>query len=84
MDNNPEWKKLILDGYFRDEAARLVLLKADYGVQDEQVQKDIIKSIDAIGYFRRYLATIMQRGYTAENALRSDEETREELLSEAL
>ena len=77
----PAWKEIIEDGYFRDEASRLVLLKAD----PQMVEKDLKQieiSINAIGPFRQYLRVIMQLGMMAERALENDEQTREELLIE--
>lgn len=82
LTDNKDFKSIVLDGYFKDEASRLVLLKADYEMQDEMSQNQIKKSIDAIGYFRLYLRTVMQLGAQMEKDLAADEQTREELLSE--
>ena len=82
LTDNKDFKTIVLDGYFEDEASRLVLLKADYEMQDERSQNQIKKSIDAIGYFRLYLRTVMQLGAQMEKDLEADQKTREELLSE--
>ena len=82
--DNPQFKTIITDGYFKEEASRLVLLKADQNSQDEATQNYINNSITAIGYLRQYLSAIMQLGNMAENSIASDEATREEILSEAL
>lgn len=79
---NPDFKTLVLEGYFKEEASRLVLLKPDPSLQGDSDQKTISKSIDAIGYVRQYLNTIMQMGITAERTLYQDKQTREELLAE--
>jgi len=84
LTDNKDFKEIIIEGYFKEEASRLVLLKADPAMQGESEANQISKSIDAIGYLRLYLHTIMQRGIAMENSLKADENTREELLAEAL
>lgn len=80
--DSQDWKDIIEDGYFRDEAARLVVLKADPSMLEDKEQKQIDIAINAIGPFRQYLRTIMQFGFMAEQALNNDQQTREELLEE--
>jgi len=84
LTKNKDFKKVIDDGYFVEEASRLVLLKADPSLQSTEDQRQIDNSILAIGYFRQYLATIFQLGRMAEKSLKEDEEVREELMSEEL
>jgi hypothetical protein len=84
LTKNKDFKKVIDDGYFVEEASRLVLLKADPSLQSVEDQRQIDNSILAIGYFRQYLATIFQLGRMAEKSLKEDEEVREELMSEEL
>jgi len=81
---NNDFKSLIDDGYFVDEASRLVILKADPSMQEDRVQKNINDSITAVGHFRQYLNTVMQIGRMAEQGIKEDEETRQELLAEEL
>lgn len=81
LDSN-DWKEIVEDGYFFDEASRLVILKADPGMLGKKEQKQIDIAINAIGPFRQYLRTIMQFGMMAERAIEADEQTREELLLE--
>ena len=84
LTDNPDFKLLVLEGYFKEEASRLVLLKADPEMQKDTEMKSIEKSIDAIGYVRLYFRTIMQLGSRAEQDLLGSEQTREELLAEQL
>lgn len=84
LTNNPQFKEIVLDGYFKEEAIRLVLLKSDPEMGDDASQKQIINGIDAIGAFRSYLRVIMQHGANMEKTLKADEATREEILSEQL
>ena len=82
LSANPDFKKIMLDGYFKEECIRLVLVKADYEMRDEDSQTQITKSIDAIGHTQTYLRTIMLRGSMAARNLKGDEKTREELQDE--
>ena len=82
LNTNPDFKKVMLDGYFSEECVRLVLLKADHEMRDEDRQNQIIKSIDAIGHTRTYLRTIMQLGQMAARSLEADKGTREDLRNE--
>ncbi len=79
---DPNFIRVIINGYFKDEASRLVLLKADPSMTGKDDQEIINKSIDAIGYFRLYLRTVIQRGLMAEKALVDDEETRQAMMQE--
>lgn len=81
---NADFKKVILDGYFKEEAARLVLFKADPAMHPEQNQTYINKSIDAIGYFNQYLDAKLQMGTQAERDIMGAEEAKEEILAEDL
>src|SRR6056300_939800 len=80
--DNKDFKDIIDDGYFRDEAARVVILKADPEMQEAKYQDQLDKSIVAIGQLRQYFRSIMQMGRMAERSIRDDEETRQELLAE--
>ena len=81
---NKDFETLIDDGYFVNEASRLVILRADPSMQDASIQKTIDDGITAIGHFRQYLNTVMQIGRMAEQGIKEDEETRQELLAEEL
>lgn len=82
LTKNKDFEQLILEGYFKEEASRLVLIKAEPQMESESDQATIAKHIDAIGYFRQYLHTIQQIGRMAERAIADDEKTREEMLAE--
>jgi hypothetical protein len=83
LTGNIAFKEIIQEGYFVNEASRLVLLKADPSMQDDESQTQIDNSILGVSYLRLYLHTIMRMGDTAEKAITDDEETREEILAEA-
>lgn len=84
LTNNKDFKEVILDGYFKDEASRLVLLKADPSLQGEVEQKSIDNQINAIGYVRQYFNTVLQLGNMASNSIEEDRNTRNELAEEEL
>ena len=84
LRNNKDFKKVILEGYFKEEAIRLVHLKADPSMQSLDSQKSIVSQLDAIGSFSAYLTHTLQRGAMASKQIESDEATRDEILAEEL
>jgi len=84
LTKNPEFTSIILEGYFKEEASRLVLLKAEPSMQGIEEQTQITKSIDSIGYLRQYFNTMMQFGKMAEKALEDHRETLDELRKEGV
>lgn len=79
---HPLFQELVLDGYCRDEAVRLVHLKGDPNMQDEKRQAAIIKDIDGIGSLKGFFSKVYQQAGMAENAIAADEEALEELRAE--
>lgn len=84
LRNNRDFKKVMLEGYFEQEAIRLVHLKSDQNVQSPDMQKSIIAQIDAIGAVSQYFSTVMHKASIARKAIASDEEARDEILEEEL
>ena len=84
LRNNRDFKKVMLEGYFEQEAIRLVHLKSDQNVQSPDMQKSIIAQIDAIGAVSQYFGTVMHKASIARKAISSDEEARDEILEEEL
>ncbi len=81
---NPDFNKVVMDGYFTDEAVRLVHQKAEPHAQNELIQKRILLQLDAIGLFKQYLNTLQESADMAHKFLASEEATRDELTREAL
>jgi len=81
---NKDFQSLIDEGYFINEASRLVILRADPAMQEPSLQETINNGITAVGHFRQYLNTVMQIGRMAESGIKEDESTRQELLEEGL
>ena len=84
LKGNRDFKKVILEGFFEDEAIRLVHLKADPNMQGSDSQKAILTQMDAIGALRQYLETLAQLAGMAQKSIEADEHTRDELLAEGL
>lgn len=84
LKRNQDFKKIVLDGYFRDEAIRLVHLKSDPNMTSPEAQRSIVSQMDAIGTLSSYFNTAMQRAALALKTLTADEEMRDELLQEEL
>lgn len=82
LHKNRDFKKVILEGYFKEEAIRLVNLKADPAVQSPERQESIIQAIDAIGALRNFFGTAYQKASWAEGAIDAAEEELEALRNE--
>jgi len=78
LAKNKDFKELVLDGYFQDEAARLVHLVSHPTTKDE-MRTTVQRDIDGVGAFKRYLQTIVMFGEQAELALEADKQTLEEM-----
>ena len=84
LTTNKDFIKVIQTGYFEKEPSRLALLKADPSQDSDVCQDRIIKQIDSIGLLRQYFIAIMQIGRLSQRAMTDDEQTKEELLAEAV
>ncbi len=80
MDSK-DFKSIILDGYFKEEASRCVLLKADSNMS-AQDQLDLDKQIIAIGELHSHFNVILRLGAMAREAVQADLDTQTELLNE--
>lgn len=67
LQKNRDFKKVILDGYVKNEPTRLAQALADPTVFE--FAEHIEKQIHSIGWFCAYLRTIRQAAGQAENAL---------------
>lgn len=65
LGQNFEFRKLILEDFIVNEAARLVAQSADPNL-DEVGQKAALGMAQAAGHLKRYLSFIVVRGNTAE------------------
>jgi len=82
LRNNRDFIKLIVDGYLKDEAVRLVHLKADPNMDSPAHQAAIDRDISAIGVLNQYFNLVDSRARIAGKQMNDIEETRAELLNE--
>jgi len=80
---NRDFKKVILEGYFEQEAIRLVHLKSDQNFQSPDMQRSIIAQMDSIGNVHQYLNLVLFKASQASKNILADEEARDEILTEA-
>jgi len=80
---NTAFKKVIEEGYFKEEAARLVMAKSNHNLSPDQ-QVNIDNMIYGVGTLANYLESVMRRGAEMDTAIEEYEETQTELLSEEL
>ena len=76
------WKDVIDTGYFKEEAARLVMAKSS-NLNPEQM-KLIDNMIFGIGAVANYIESVMRRGAEMDQAIGEHEETRDEILAEEI
>ena len=80
-DSEP-WKDIIGEGYFKEEAARLVMAKSSH-LTPEQMQ--LIDNMQyGIGALANYIESVMRRGAEMDQAIGEHEETRDEILAEEI
>ena len=82
LRGNKEFKEVIEDSYFKEEATRLVMAKGA-GLKPEQ-EDNIDKMMYGIGALVQYLDNILRMGDEMEQVLREDEETLSDLANEGL
>lgn len=75
LAKNKDFKLIIDDGYFRDEAIRAVMLKADPTQESPECQEHLDKVITSIGYLRQYFRAITAEGVAAYNAIEDAEQS---------
>lgn len=68
LNNNRDFKKLILEGFCRDECARYAQMSADPALSKED-RENAMHMAQAAGHIRRFLSVTCQMGKQAENQL---------------
>jgi chaperonin cofactor prefoldin len=81
LEKNSDFKKTVMQGYFIDEAARLALLVSDPMISPE-LRAAVMRDIDGVGAFKRYLSFMVQMGQQAERTIEENEQTLEEIREE--
>lgn len=78
LANNRDFQKLIIEGFMRDECARLTHMSTDPNLS-AQDRLDALGSAQAPGYLKRWLNALVQMGNNAERDLPEARATLEEL-----
>ena len=82
LQKNRDFKKVITEYYFKEEAARLVMAKSS-NLTEEQ-QKVIDKMIYGIGSLAKFFDSTLSRGVQSEQTLVEDEEAKAAIIQEGL
>lgn len=80
--DNIHFKEVVLKGYLKDLALKLVYLKAHTYNQKDEIQEMIEQQINAISWFQHYLENIMIEGSLAKQSLSTAETEYDTLLGE--
>jgi len=75
-----EFKDVIEEGYFKEEAARLVMAKSSNLTADQKILIDNMQY--GIGALSNWFESVMRRGAEMDQAIGEHEQTREEILRE--
>lgn len=76
---NPDFKAVFEDGYFKDEAARLVGLLADPEFESEEGRNRLLDDMMGISASRRYIVTALRIGRQMEAQIAASEDALTEL-----
>jgi hypothetical protein len=80
--SNKDFQRVILTGYFKDEAVRLVHLKADQNMQTPERQASIVKQLDAVGSLSSFLNYVHYASEQGLKSIKANQATITELLEE--
>lgn len=70
--DNPDFQRVIMELYGREEAVRLVHAKADPAMVEPEQQAALNRDMDSIGSLFGFFRGIEQKGIMAEKALMDD------------
>jgi hypothetical protein len=82
LNANPDFKRLIVDDYLREQAARLVHLYGS-GVLTAEQRPEVERDMHAIGALKHYFYRLVNDANQADSDLASAEYALQEYLSEA-
>lgn len=77
LERNPDFKLLILDGYFRDKAVDGVSLLANEGIKRQGLRSDVMEQLVAISNLQDFFITVRNLGGNAKAALEESFEDEE-------
>lgn len=82
LKKNKDFQLIVLDGYLREEAIRLVGLRGEPALSRPETQASILRDIDAIGSFGQYLRTVQAGADQAAKVIAQAEDERQAVLEE--
>ncbi|MEQ1950925.1 hypothetical protein [Mesorhizobium sp. CN2-181] len=82
LTNNREFKKLIVEGFMKDECSRYTHLSTQPGIS-LQDRADALAAAQAAGHLKRWINAIIMMGNNAEGELGEAKELLDELRAEA-
>ena len=82
LSKNDSFKTLVIDGYFRDEAARLAGLLAEPSMVDKVNQRELQSALKGISHFRQYLINIRRTRNSIETSLQDHKDLADEIRAE--
>lgn len=82
LKSNRDFKKIVSEGFFEQEAIRLVHLKSSPSMQSAESQKSIEQQMFSIGSLDQYFRMITVQAEMARKSIKFDEQVREELIEE--
>lgn len=80
LSENPIFKKLIMQGYFEKEPARIASIYAHPSISPEQ-RGMLERDLHAVGAMRLYMQKLIQLGDIADREIKASQETLDELRS---
>ena len=75
LENNPDFQKVILDGYFKDKAINGVSMLASGYIKKNGLRPDVMESLIAISQLQDFFITVKQLGTEPED----DDENEDEI-----
>ena len=75
LKTNPDFKKVILEGYFKDKAINGVSLLATDYVRRNGLRPEVMEGLVAISHLQDYFITIDKMGTVEEDEIDSEEST---------
>jgi len=73
LQENPIFKEIFIEGYFRDEAARIAQAIVNPEMMDDIDQRELEGQMRSIGHIQNYMLTIRQAGNAMEARIKEAE-----------
>ena len=74
LENNPDFQKVILDGYFKDKAINGVGMLASGYIKKNGLRPDVMESLVAISQLQDFFITVKQLGTEPEDEDENEDE----------